>query len=66
MIRGELCQILVDIEDDRDRDDEDDGIDICSNELLDDIPVHPLDILEWIVFLQRFKAIPRQSFPQQP
>jgi hypothetical protein len=59
MIRGELCQILIDIKDDRDRDDEEDGIDIRSNEFLDDIPVHPLNILEWIVFLQRFKAIPR-------
>ena len=38
---GEFRQVLVDVEDDGDRDDEEDGVDIGADKLDDDIPVEP-------------------------
>ena len=40
MVGGELRQILVNVEDNRDRYNENDGIDIGSDKLLDDISVY--------------------------
>jgi hypothetical protein len=44
MILCELGQVLVHVEDDRDRDNQRNGIDIRADELLDDIPVKNVDI----------------------
>jgi hypothetical protein len=46
-----LSQVLVDIKDDGNRDNQNDGIEIGTNELVDDIPVHSLNEAEWVDFL---------------
>ena len=61
MVVGEFRQILVDVEDNGYRDNQHDGVDVCADELLDDIPVHTLQIAEGIQLLQRSQAVPRQS-----
>jgi hypothetical protein len=58
VISREFRQVLVDVKHNGNGDNQDNGVDIGTYELLDDIPVHSLDILEWIVFLQRLKAVP--------
>jgi hypothetical protein len=61
MISREFRQVLINVKNDRDRDNQGNRINIGANELLNDIPVHPLDVLEGVQFLQGSKSFPWQT-----
>ena len=65
MILRELGQILIHIENDRDRDDENDGKEVSANKLLDDIPVEPLDIAEGVDPLQPTELSAKPGYCQE-
>ena len=49
VVGGKLGEVLVDVEDDADGDNQDDGIDVGADELVDDIPVHALHLAQYVV-----------------
>ena len=55
MIFCELCQVFVDIYDDGNGNNQNDGIKIGANEFLDDIPIKYLDIVARIEETQLFR-----------
>ena len=48
MILGEFRQVVVYVEHDSHRDNQQDREEVCAYKLLDDVPVHALDIPEWV------------------
>lgn len=52
MILCKLSQVLVHIEDDGDRDDKDDGIDVCADKFSDDIPIQSRNEAQWVDICQ--------------
>ena len=66
MVRRELRQVLVDIDDDGYGDDEDDGVEVGAYELVDDVPVHTLDEAERVKPFHPRQALPRYFAPQAP
>ena len=63
MIVGELGEVVIDVKHDRYRDDECNGVDVCANELLDDVPVDALDVMQRIAFLHPSQFVPGE-FPE--
>ena len=55
VILREFCEVLIDIEDDRDRDNQRNREEISPYKLLDDIPVYPFDVPEGIEVFENTK-----------
>jgi hypothetical protein len=56
MVLRKLCQVLIEVEDDGDRDDENDGEEVGANEFLDDVPIHAHDVAKRIEDTQYTEA----------
>jgi len=48
VVLRELREVLIDVKDNGDGHDEDDGEEVGSDKLLDDIPVELMEISEWV------------------
>ena len=64
MVSGELGQVLIDVKYDGYADNQYDGVDVGTDKLINDVPVHSLDIAEGIQLLHPGQSVPRQ--PAQP